>query len=366
MASKASAARADEGAVILLLLVGGPSQLETWDPKPDEPAEVRGPFRSIATALPGVRVCEHLPRLARRMDRLTVIRSLHHDAAPIHETGYQLLQNGRLSRPGDEPPHIGSVAARELGPRGGLPPFVLIPRTIGHTGVGISRGQSAGRFGRAYEPFHVAADPTASKYPPDALYDRARLFLDVSAGPRPGSRPGRRAPGAFDLSREPDRLRDAYGRTRFGQECLLACRLVEAGVRLVTVNMYTTVFDRVSWDCHGTGPFSTLDDYSREVLPTFDRAFSALVDDLDARGLLATTLVVATGEFGRTPRLNSAGGRDHWPGVWSAALAGGGLPGGRVLGASDAHASEPVDDPFTPADLFAMMADRLGIRPASV
>ena len=140
-------------------------------------------------------------------------------------------------------------------------------------------------------------------------------------------------------------MRDAYGADTFGQSCLLARRLVEAGVRVVTVNMFETVFNRVTWDCHGTRPFSTLDDYAREVLPTFDRAVSALLDDLDGRGLLDTTLVVATGEFGRTPRLNAAGGRDHWPGVWSGPWPAAGSGGGQVIGASDAHASAPPTGP---------------------
>src|SRR4051812_34707331 len=147
-----------ERSVILLMLVGGPSQLETWDPKPDAPAEIRGPFDSIATALPGVRVGEHLPRLARRLDRLTLVRSLHHDAAPIHETGHQLIQTGQLCRADHEPPHIGSVVARVQGARGDLPPFVVVPGPIANTGVGVPHGQSAGALGRAFDPFHVAAD----------------------------------------------------------------------------------------------------------------------------------------------------------------------------------------------------------------
>jgi uncharacterized protein (DUF1501 family) len=144
---------------------------------------------------------------------------------------------------------------------------------------------------------------------------------------------------------------------------VLARRLVEHGVRLVTVNMFETVFGKVTWDCHGSAPFSTLDDYMRELLPTLDLALSALLDDLQARGLLESTLVVATGEFGRTPRLNAAGGRDHWPGVWSALLAGGGTRGGQVIGASDAHAASPAERPVTPQELLATMYRSLGISP---
>jgi hypothetical protein len=312
----------------------------TWDPKPDAPAEIRGPFGSIATAVPGVRVGEHLPRLARRLDRLTLIRSLHHDAAPIHETGYQLLQTGRLCRLGHEHPHAGSVAARLLGARHGVPPFVVLPRPIDNTGVAVSHGQTSGSLGPEFAPFSLGAGETG----PRAIPGRVREALDVSL--------------------ERGRTREAYGSTAFGDDCLRARRLVEAGARFVTVNMYDTVFHRVSWDCHGSQPFCTLQDCANEVLPTFDAAFSALIDDLEGRGLLASTLVVATGEFGRTPRLNASGGRDHWPGVWSAAAAGGGLSGGTVVGASDRRAAEPTDRPVSPASLLATMYRCLGIDPA--
>jgi hypothetical protein len=364
-----------ERAVILLMLVGGPSQLETWDPKPEAPAEVRGPFRPIATAVPGVRISEHLPLSARRMDRLTILRSLHHEAAPIHETGHQLLQTGRLCRPGEEAPHVGSVAARLAGARNELPPFIMVPAPIRQTGVDVPHGQTAGVLGRAFDPFHVDADPAAPGYDGRSVLDRARRFLDAAAGLPEASTLrstslsaadrllARASRGAFDLDAERPAVREAYGRHTFGQSCLLARRLVESGVRMVTVNMYETVFNRVTWDCHGARPFSTLDDYAREVLPTFDRAFSALVDDLGRLGLLESTLVVAAGEFGRTPRLNAAGGRDHWPGVFSAVLAGGGTRGGQVIGASDAIASCPAERPIRPSDLVATMYRALGIDP---
>jgi hypothetical protein len=315
-----------ERSVILLLLVGGPSQLETFDPKPDAPSEVRGPFGSIATAVPGVRVSEHLPRLARRMDRLALVRSLHHESAPIHEVGLQLLQTGALCRLGEESPHFGSVVAHLEGPRRGAPAFVMTPTPIGQLGLSLSLGQTAGPLGPGFEPT-ILSDAT-------------------------------------DLTGEPDTVRDAYGRNAFGRSCLRARRLVEAGVRVVTVNMFETVFDRVTWDCHGASPFSTLDDYRRVLLPTFDAAFSALVDDLDRSGQLDSTLVVATGEFGRTPRINVSGGRDHWPGVWSAVLAGGGVRGGQVIGASDATASEPADQPVTPQNLLATIYRSLNVEPA--
>lgn len=315
----------DDRALILLMMVGGPSQLETWDPKPDAPEEVRGPFQSIATRVPGVRINEHLPRLAARMDKLALIRSVHHDEAPIHETGLQLLQTGRLSRTQDEPPHIGAVASKMMGARGQAPAFAMIPGPILNTGVVLPRGQSAGVLGAAHAPACIAS---------------------------------------FDVDAEPERLLRAYGPSRFGRSCLLARRLVESGVRVVTVNMFDTVFNEVSWDCHGSRPFSTLDDYRRRLLPTFDRAFSALIDDLGSRGLLDSTMVAAVGEFGRTPKINAAGGRDHWPGVWSVALAGGGVRGGRVIGASDARGSAPIDRPVAPQELLATMYHALDLDPS--
>ncbi len=323
-----SAPTAGDRSVILLMLVGGPSQLETFDPKPDAPDDVRGPFASIATRVPGVRIGEHLPRVAARMDKLALVRSLHHDQAPIHETGLQLMQTGRVSR-NDDHPHFGAVASARFDRGGGRSSFALLPGPIVDTGVRMPRGQTAGDL----DPRHA---PT---------------ILDPDAVP--------------DIVAEPRRTREAYGASRFGRCCLAARKLVEAGVRVVTVNMYDTVFNRVSWDCHGCRPFSTMDDYRREVLPTFDRAFSALIDDLDARGMLATTLVAAVGEFGRTPRLNDRGGRDHWPGVWSGLLAGGGVQGGRVVGASDPRGAEPADRPVSPAEWLATVRHALGAEPSA-
>jgi uncharacterized protein (DUF1501 family) len=344
-----------ERSVILLLLVGGPSQLETFDPKPCAPAEIRGPFGSIATSCPGIRVSEHLPRLASRMDRVALVRSVYHDAAPIHETGHQLLQTGRLCRTGEESPHFGSILARFSPTNRPLPPSIILPGPIARTGVDIPHGQSAGWLGAGFDPFHLAADPAAVAFDPRRAFDRARAFAEADSLPIASAR------NAFDLVDEGEMVRNAYGRTTFGQSCLLARRLVEAGVRVVTVNMFDTVFNRVSWDCHGSAPFSTLNDYASELLPTFDRAFGALLDDLERAGRLESTLVVAAGEFGRTPRINATGGRDHWPGVWSVAMAGGGVQGGQVVGSSDAHASCPTDRPVTPPDLLATIYHSLEI-----
>jgi hypothetical protein len=231
----------------------------------------------------------------------------------------------------------------------------VLPRPITCTGVAIPHGQSAGWLGDPYEPFHVDADPADPAFAPETVFERAIRFFEESA------RSSSIMPDPFDLSGERGSVRDAYGPTSFGRSCLVARRLVESGVRVVTVNMFDTVFNRVTWDCHGASPFSSLADYAEILLPTLDRALSALVDDLDARGRLESTLVVAAGEFGRTPMINASGGRDHWPGVWSIALAGGGVRGGQVVGASDSRAGSPADRPVTPQDVLATIYHSLGI-----
>jgi hypothetical protein len=327
-ASKPPSSRARH--CILLFLVGGPSQLETWDPKPDAPAEVRGPFRTIATDVSGIRLSEHLPRTASLARHYAIIRSLHHTEAPIHETGLQLLQTGRLAHGTVEPPHLGAVLSRLLGPlRDGIPPFVLLPGPLGNTGVNISHGQGAGYLGTAHAPRHLPAE----------------------------------LPRAYQLTSEPEALRDRYGRTSFGESCLRARRLVEQGVRCVTVNMFDGVYDRVTWDCHAAPPIlpGTLDDYRRTLCPMFDQAFAALLEDLRQTGLLEQTLVAVLSEFGRTPRLNTNGGRDHWPGAWSVVLAGGGVRGGQVIGSTDRLGAEPAQRPVRPADVLATLYQALGV-----
>jgi len=354
-----------EAAVILVMMVGGASPFETFDPKPDAPSQIRGPFRAIETAVPGVRVSEHLPLTARRVGRLTLIRSLGHDAAPIHETGLQLIGTGRLARDGTDFPHLGALASRTLGGSGGTPPFVILPGPIGNTGVAIPRGQSAGPLGPTFAPFCLGADPASPAFDLRAATDRARRF--VAEATATVIRPSSAAPSRpFDLAAERPSTLDAYGPSTFGRSCLMARRLVEGGARVVAINMAETVFDRPSWDAHGRRPFSTFDDLARTVLPDFDRGFSALVDDLATRGMLGSTLVVATGEMGRSPRINESGGRDHWPLAWSAALAGGGIGEGRVIGATGPDGGEPVDHPVGPADLFATMAGHLGLDPSGV
>jgi uncharacterized protein DUF1501 len=352
---------------ILLFLVGGPSHLDTWDLKPGAPSEVRGPFRPARTNVPGVEICEHFPLMAAMADRYAVVRSVHHDAAPIHETGHQLMQTGRLFRGGREHPHYGAALSRLRGPRAsGVPPFVVLPAPIGNTGVSVSHGQGAGFLGPRHEPFVVQGDPARTSLLGGV--DAAHRAFD--SGPRDAA--GERAFGslfaakkAFDVAAEASDVRARYGRNTFGQSCLLARRLVEHGVRLVTVNMFDTVFNEVTWDCHADGGAlaTGLDDYRDTLCPMFDLAYTALLEDLAQSGLLETTLVLAMGEFGRTPQLNPRGGRDHWPGVWSVLFAGAGIKGGQVVGSSDRTASEPRDRPVTPAEVAATVYRGLGLDP---
>jgi uncharacterized protein (DUF1501 family) len=315
---------------IMLFLVGGPSHIDTWDPKPDAPDNVRGPFRPIRTNVPGIDIGEHFPRMAAVTDRYALLRSVHHKSAPVHETGHQLMQTGRLCTNDFEHPHYGSVVSCLKGPAEGMPPFAVLPGPIGNTGISVGHGQTAGYLGAAHEP----AGPPA---------------LDI------------------DVTREDAAVRDLYGRNTFGQSCLRARRLIERGVRFVTVNMFETVFGEMSWDMHADGGSLnvTLNDYKDTLCPMFDRAYSALLDDLAQRGLLDNTLVVATGEFGRTPQINPRGGRDHWPGVWTALFAGGGVIGGQVIGSSDAMGAAPKDRPITPAEVAASIYHGLGLDPTT-
>jgi hypothetical protein len=328
---QARAASRTETNCILLFLVGGPSQLDTWDLKPTAPSNVRGPFRPIRTNVPGVQISETFPQMAKRADRFAILRSVHHHAAPIHETGHQLMQTGQLFQGGREYPHYGAVMSYLRGSRGTSPTFAVVPGPIDSTGVSVSHGQSAAYLGSKHEPTYL---------------DRATL--------------------AAALAQEKAGVRERYGRNPFGQSCLLARQLVETGSRLVTVNMFDTVFNQITWDCHADGGSlsSDLEDYRDTLCPMFDLAYTALLDDLHERGLLANTLVVAMGEFGRTPHLNPRGGRDHWPGVWSMLFAGGGIDGGQVVGSSDRLGGEPKDRPATAAAVAATIYRALGIDPA--
>jgi hypothetical protein len=320
---------------ILLFLVGGPSQLDTWDPKPQAPAEIRGPYRPIKTNVPGLEISEIFPRLARHADKYALVRTLYHTAAAVHDTGHQMMQTGRLFQGGLEHPHVGCVLAKLRGPRGDAPPHVLLPRPIGNTGGNLPHGQTAGYLGKSYDPFVLGADPSAPDFkvpdllPPEyisalrvdrrrrlrEMVDTAVKHFEVSADARLLDdnfhqaytlMSSARMREAFDLGQEPDAVKDRYGRHRFGLSCLLARRMIERGVRFVTVNMFETVFNEITWDIHGSAPFSPIQCYRDLVGPMFDHAYSSLLEDLHERGLLQTTLVVATGEFGRTPKITPA------------------------------------------------------------
>jgi hypothetical protein len=349
---------------ILLFLVGGPSQLDTWDLKPGAPVNVRGPFQPINTNVPGIAVCEHFPRMAQMTHRYALLRSVHHTAAPIHETGHQLMQTGQLFQGGWQHPSYGSVLSYLRGDRSAAAPaYVVLPAPIGNTGVSIRHGQGAGCLGPRHEPFAFSGGMCLASDMDSAILPRT---LGAVPDDPEGALSNYLSPytrQAFDLDREPDNVRDRYGRSTFGQSCLLSRRLIEHGTRLITVNMFDTVFNRITWDCHADGGSlpASLQDYKTTLCPEFDLAYSALLEDLDQRGLLATTLVVAMGEFGRTPQVNPRGGRDHWPGVWTILFAGAGVRGGQVIGASDKLGAEPRDRPITPAMVAASIYRALGI-----
>ncbi len=385
-----AAPRRSEMSCIQLFLVGGPSHLDTWDLKPNAPDNIRGPFKPIRTNVPGIQISEHFPRMARMADRFTIIRSVFHKEAPIHETGHQLMQTGHLSRGGIEHPHYGAVLGKLRGSRSELPPWVILPNAIGNTGVSVSHGQSAGYLGGQYEPFVLRKqtgelEVTVADRNSDYGLDPARLDngetliesvdqvqarvenergLTTSVEEQAlGKLFSSSAKKAFDIEAESAGTRTRYGHNTFGQACLLARRLVEQGVRLVTVNMFDTVFNQITWDCHANGGDlnATLDDYRETLCPMLDLAYTALLQDLEDRGLLRNTVVLCMGEFGRTPKINNRGGRDHWPNVWSILLAGGGIQGGRVVGASDHHGMEPKDRPVHPAEIAATVYHSLGI-----
>jgi hypothetical protein len=377
---------------IMLFLVGGPSQIDSWDPKPKAPEEVRGPFKAIDTNVPGMQITEIFPKMAKHADKFSLIRSVYHTATAVHDTGHQMMQTGRLFTGGIEHPHAGCVLTYLKGQRGEVPGHVLLPRPIGRTGGNLPHGQNAGYLGKQHDPFVLNADPSDKNFtvpdllPPDYISsiraERRQKMRDAVEGElaafeknaqakqldenfnlayRLMSSPQARE--AFALNHESDARRDRYGRTRFGQSCLLARRLIERGVRFVTVNMFETVFDEVTWDIHGSRPFTDITEMAKLVAPNFDQAYSALLEDLKERGLLATTIVTAMGEFGRTPKINPAGGRDHHPGVWTIVMGGGPIKGGRVIGESDELGYAPKSQPITPAHVAATLFKGLGLDP---
>ncbi|MBI1917585.1 MAG: DUF1501 domain-containing protein [Planctomycetes bacterium] len=407
--------------VLLLWLWGGPAHLDTWDPKPNAPQEFRGPFAPIATRMPGFRICELFPEVARLTDRLAIVRSLHtwsndHGVAgTIGLTGSQdgaLALDGRKGQ-GSVRPALGSVIARACttggmlsrprlgsverletsGPRkhgtrgksSGLPPFLVIGGKL-HQGKKAIAGEGGGALGAHYDPFRLEYDPAhgtrvpALQLPADLTPERlghrqqllqafdgmkrglARQSLDDYRGQAFALLTSSSACRAFDLGLEPDRVKDRYGRTRFGQSCLLARRLVEQGVPFVQVNWSDHVEAEEDagdggWDHHYRN-FQIMQD---RHAPWLDQALSALLLDLEDRGLLQSTLVLAMGEFGRSPRINDKAGRDHWEHCYSALLAGAGIRGGRIVGESDARGEHPHDRPVTPADIAATVQHAVGI-----
>jgi len=369
---------------ILIWLDGGPSHLETFDPKPSAPVEVRGPLASIPTSVPGVQVSECLPRTAGLLDKLAIIRSM---TSPLgeHNFGTHYLMTGYKPTPALEYPAIGAVAAHLHSETGLLPPHIAVPEFR----VGGGRFSGRGYLPQAARPFSLHADPGKADFQVKNLdfypgmnlarLDRRRKFSDAlrtfseAAGAEAASADpdlerafqlvaSAEAKRAFDLDDEPAKLRSQYGGRSIGQCCLLARRLVERGVPFVTVvnrgwdtheNLYTRLKEGYTGAKVGVG-----------LIPSLDLALSGLIGDLSGRGMLDETLIVVMGEFGRTPKLNAAGGRDHWPRVFSVALAGGGVRGGQVIGSSDSVGESPSENPVTPADLAATVYTLLGIDPS--
>jgi len=354
---------------ILIWLAGGPSHLDTFDPKPEGPADVRGTFKAIPTSVAGIQLCEHLPLSAKVMDKFSIIRSVT-SSIGAHEQASQYMLTGYKPLPTLEYPSYGAVVAKELGVRNDLPPYLAIPD--------VARAGQAGFIGNAYNAFAVgdpgrpgfrvqninlprgvdqerlvkrrafveranhrfeAQLPDDSVHSVDSFYERA---YDLVTSPQ--------AKKAFDLEQEESKTREAYGARTLGQGCLLARRLVEGGARFITIS-------RGGWDTHAQN-FERLE---KQLLPEFDQAYSALLADLAQRGMLEKTLVLVMGEFGRTPRVNPRGGRDHWPRARFVCMAGGGVRGGQVVGKTDASGGEPVERPVTVEEIAATLYACLGI-----
>ena len=376
---------------ITLFLVGSPGHIDTFDMKPDAPSDVRGKFRPTQTNLPGVHLCEHFPLMAKMMDKVAMIRSLHHNTGTAHSNGSRWMMTGRDAIGPNQQPHTGSVIARVFGPKGNLPTSVILPGKIGNTGGPSINGQEARYLGSGYEPFFLGADPARSNFkvadlvPPKGQTDfriksRRNLLkqldelqskVETSSTLQRDTAYSRafnlltspEAKSAFDLNKEPANLRDRYGRNTLGQSCLMARRLIERGSRYVTVNHFDTVFNICCWDMHANGGDldNTYLDYERLLCPQLDQAFTALVEDLEQRGLLQETVVAVLSEFGRTPKLNQKGGRDHYPPAWTNFLCGGNIKGGQVIGSTDKIGAAPHDRPVTPPEVIASIYHGMGI-----
>jgi Protein of unknown function (DUF1501) len=399
-------------AVIYVFLQGGPPHLDLWDPKPDTPANIRGPFQPITTNVPGIILSETQPRLARNADKYTLVRSvnfspkglLNHTAAHYQLlTGYtpdRVSPTGQLEPPSPKDyPNIGSNVARLKPPTEAMLPCVMLPRPSQESNV-VNKGGTAGFLGRAYDPYFLFQDPNTGISTQDLVLrteisrerfqHRADMRKLVARGMEEIDREvsqtaineyyqkafnlilSGRARKAFDLSQEAPQLRDRYGRHTFGQSLLLARRLIEAGTRFVQVNWPGVAngdSNGDSWDCHNSLLKPVRDIHG----PKLDSGLATLLEDLHQRGLLDETLVLAIGEFGRSPRMginssgngSSADGRDHWPYCYTALIAGGGIGGGKLYGKSDKHASGPADNPVHPIEFLATVYHALGIDPAT-
>ncbi len=381
----------DDRACIMIFNLGAPSQLDTFDMKPNAPSEVRGPFKAINTSASGIQLSEILPMHAKIADKIGFVRSVHHTGAAVHDAGWQMMQTGRQFTGGVNTPHAGAVLSYLKGRKTDLPPFVVLPELMGRGGGNLPNGQAGGFLGKAYDPFSLMADPSVANFKvPDLLpptdigevrLSRRRQMRDIvdftvkefesseSAALMDDNfqaafrlMTSDQARGAFDLSKEPLEVRERYGMNRFGQCCLLARRLVEAGVRFVTINTFLTVFDEITWDIHGSKPFTSIEGMRDIVAPMYDKAYSALIEDLTQRGLLDKTMVCNIAEFGRTPRVNPAGGRDHWPQCFTCYFAGGGVKGGQAVGASDPIGGVPADRPVDPGHIVATIYHSLGLN----
>lgn len=379
---------------ILIYFYGGPSHLDSWDMKPAAPREVRGEFSGISTTVPGMQVCEYLPRMARVAQKWSVIRSMHHpmtnhNAAAVEAMCGRTPLRGDLELLDDDAlsfPAYGAVLSYLMPDSAIGLPHVALPHVMYN--VVQLPGQTAGFLGAAYERFQITSDPNAPQFDVSSL----KLPSDVSASRmktrnqllsvidrRPESPPrtsqrrsieehygkafallrSEAVRHSLDIAKEPAPLRDRYGRNILGQSMLLARRLVESGVRFVNVNDRVHNGQDANWDSHQ----SVFPRHRDHLLPPADQGFSALIEDLDARGLLDTTLVIGMGEFGRSPRINANAGRDHWPHCYSVVVAGGGIKGGRVLGSSDKIGAYPATDPVSPGDLAATIFSSFGLDP---
>ncbi len=383
--------KARERSVILFWLSGGPGHMETWDPKPEAPSGFRGPFGAIPTSLPGVRFGELMPEQAKRMDRLAVVRTVNHGSGD-HTKGNHWMLTGFEGPAFNAPdntiqrrPAIGSAVAQFLGGKqtGGMPPYVAVPNLRGGTD---NIFHYAAYLGGGANPFVVESDPNEAKYQVKnltlpggvtlgRLEDRRRVReamdqlrresdprlrdIDAYYGQAFDMLTGKSVANALDIALEDPKLRDRYGRHTFGQSALLARRLVEAGTPFVTVNC-------VPWDHHGTAPQMKTEEGANKLIPPLDRAIAALVDDLIDRGLYDSTLVVAMGEFGRTPRMNKDAGRDHWGNTFSVLFGCGTMKMGQVIGKSSARGEHVVDRPISPQDVACTIYQHLGIDARSI